>query len=454
MPKGRKIVIVGAGHVATAVVAGVPSSWTVVLVDESLDTMNAFPNRIAGELVRVHGDGTSRLVLARCNLGRDSVLVAATRSDVVNKEVARVGREGFGVEERVVLLDVPEGLAEAGLLRTEVIARHLATAARVLNTLPIGEARATTLGLGAGELLQVSVLEGSPAIGRELRDLDARDWLVAAVYRGGELIVPHGQTAVQAGDRVLLVGEPEELRLVAAWFRGGDPTFPTLYGPHVGWLGAEALPLARWIEDNTLAHGTVELPERLFAGELSSLEDMVRQVRAREVGCVVVPPMPVPWLARVGLLEAVRAKLLLGLGLPLLVARGAPPLRRLLVALGPQQSPQPLGNVAIDLARELGASLTCLSVLPPPVAGGEVGTEASSARQLARLASLHNVKLELIEDQGNPIERIRHHARQADLLIVGYSRHQRRNTVFSPDISLFLLHETPVSTLFVPQAHG
>lgn len=451
MSNGRKIAIVGAGHVANAVVMGVPSSWEVVLVDISADALAAFPERVSGVLTRVHGDGTSRLVLARCGLTREAVVVAATRSDAVNKEVARMAREAFGVEERVVLLEVPEDLDSAGILRTEVVARHLAAATRVLNTLPLGEARATGLGLGEGELLQVTVLEGSPAIGRELRSFEARDWLVAAVYRGQGLIVPHGETAVQAGDRILLVGDPTELRLVAAYFRGGEPTFPTLFGAHVGWFGDEVGSMARWLAEHTLAERAFELPQEWLSPDQVSAVEAAGRVRQREVGCLVVPPTPVPWLARLGVLEAVRANLMFGLGLPFLVSRGAPPIRRLMIALGPNQGPQPLGNVGIDLARELGATLACLTVLPPRVAGVEA-MDLSGPRQLARLATLHGVALEQIVDEGNPIDRVRHHAKNTDLLIVGYTREARRNTVFSPDVSLFLLHDTPVSTLFVPRS--
>lgn len=452
MGGAKRVVIVGAGHVAEAVVDGVPASWEVVLVDLREEALRDFPARRGGGLERVQGDGTSRLVLASAGLARTSVLVAATRSDEVNKEVARVAREAFGVEERVVLLDVLEGLEEAGLLRTEVVGRHLATAARVLNNLPLGEARATALGLGAGELLQVTVLEGSPAVGRELRDLEARDWLVAAVYRGAELIVPHGETSVLPGDRVLLVGEPSELRLIAAWFRGGEPTFPTLYGANVGWVG-EAGELARWVREQTLAEGALEIASELLDPDLHETAQVAASLRAREIGCLALPPRPVPWLARVGLVAARRADLLFGLGVPLLVVRGAPPIRRLLLALGPGQDAQPLGNVALDLARQLGASLTSLTVVPPPVAGGG-GPEPSAPRQLARLAALHEVPLTQILDQGNPIERVRHHAREADLLIVGFGRQPRRSTVLSPDVSLFLLHHTPVSTLFVPRTAG
>ena len=452
MSNGRKITIVGAGQVAQAVVAGVPSTWEVVLVDINADALAGFPERVGGVLSRVHGDGTSRLVLERCGLGREAVVVGATESDAANKEVARMAREAFGVQERVVLLKEAAGLEEAGLLRTEVVARHHAAATRVLNTLPIGEARATGIGLGEGELLQVTVLEGSPVIGRELRSIAAREWLVAAVYRGSALIVPHGETVVLSGDRILLVGDPNELRLIAAYFRGGEPTFPTLYGSYVGWFGEDVAPFARWLAEHTLAERAVELPPTWLSADRTSAVKGPGLGEDREIGCLVVPPTPVPWLARVGFRRPARANLMFSLGLPFVVARGAPPIKRLLIALCPNQGPQPLGDVGIDLARELGASLACLTVLPPRVAEGESTVELAGPRQLARLATLHGVALEQIVDEGNPIDRIRHHAKSTDLLIVGYTRRARRNTVFSPDVSLFLLHDAPVSVLFVPRS--
>ena len=450
MQGSKKIVFVGAGQVARTVAAGLPASWDVVLVDLHEPTLFAFPERAAGALIRVLGDGTSRLVLARAGLDRGAVLVACTRSDEANKECARLARQDFGVEERVVLLDIPEGLEAAGLLRGEVVARHVATAARVLNALPLGASRATTLGLGEGELLQVSVLEGSGAIGRELQTLHARDWLVAAIYRDARLIVPHGKTAVQAGDRVLLVGEPGELALVAAWFRGGEPTFPTVYGQNVGWVGASSEKLACWLADRSKASRALVLPAALLDQGQLAPEEALRAVTEADVGVLVVPPVPVPLLARLGLILPFRALRLLSFGRPLLVARSDRPVTRVLLAVGPRQDPRAAAGVAIDLARELGATLTCLVVLAPAVAGQD-DRDTQVPRQVARLAQLHDVPLERRLDEGNPVERIRHHARDFDLLVIGTSP-PRGVSPWNPDVSLYLMHDAPCSVLLVPRS--
>ncbi len=56
-------------------------------------------------------------------------------------------------------------------------------------------------------------------IGRTLRDLELPDGcLVALVRRGREAIVPRGRTRLEEGDRLTIIGEPEEIRELLARF--------------------------------------------------------------------------------------------------------------------------------------------------------------------------------------------------------------------------------------------
>jgi len=164
-----------------------------------------------------------------------------------------------------------------------------------------------------------------------------------------------------------------------------------------------------------------------------------------------VEPRPVRWGARIGLTRSRRKQLVLAAHVPVLVSRGTNPYTRILVAIGSDEHADVVATAAIDLARQCDALLSVLTVLPPSLAEGADEQEEARAlpQRVANLARLHDVEVEKIVDHGNPIERIRHHAQNADLLVVGCSD-QRRNTVFTPDVSLYLLHDTPCSTLFVP----
>jgi len=450
---GRDVVIIGMGRVGRIVVEQMQRDRSICVIDRRVERLDQVADRLGRVSVKkVKGDATSRLVLDQAGLSARSVLIAVTGDDLVNREVARLARDHYGVEDIVTLVDDVADIDEAGLSAADVVQRYRATAALVLNRVTAGQTRGVALGLGKGELLQVRVMPGSAAIGAPLREMHPNQWLVAAVYRNNELIVPHGETVLAAGDRVLLVGTPEVLEGVGAFIRGGQPVFPTQYGAGVGLLGAGAARKeAEWMVAHTLADDLRTCDgERLDPREVAE-GDIATHLLDVGVGCLVVEPKRVGWGARVGFTRSQRKRLILAAHVPVLVARGTHPYRRILVAVGDDTHADVVAAAAIDLARQCDAALSVLTVLPPSLAEG--ANEQDEARALpqrvANLARLHNVEVEKLVDHGNPIERIRHHAREFDLLVIGCSP-PRRNTIFTPDVSLFLLHDTPCSTLFVP----
>ena len=65
---------------------------------------------------------------------------------------------------------------------------------------------------GAGAF-EVMVTAGSQAAGRELRavGLPKEDAIVTSIARGGEVVLPSGDTVLSAGDRLSLIGGGEGL---------------------------------------------------------------------------------------------------------------------------------------------------------------------------------------------------------------------------------------------------
>ena len=111
-----------------------------------------------------------------------------------------VGRE---VQE----LDLPHGLLTAAVLREE---RSIVPHGDVL----LQEGDIVVLGAeptSDGEELDLKEFELSPGsswAGKEVRDLDiSRKTLIVMVRRGDEVIVPHGHTVLNAGDRVYVYTE-------------------------------------------------------------------------------------------------------------------------------------------------------------------------------------------------------------------------------------------------------
>ena len=454
----RKAIVVGAGRVGRRVASDLPRSWTVTVIDSSEKRLELVPATRPGvdgkpvAVKKVLGDASSKLVLERAGVDPSCVLAIVTGDTVVNREVARLARQAFGVEDLVVKLPSEAGIAELGLLPDEVIQSHSGTAALATDRLCANETRAVALGMGQGELRQVTVLEGSPVDGRTLADLSPNRWLIAAVYRAGELIVPHGQTTIHAHDRVLLVGQPDVLDGVGEFIRGSRPVFPNQYGSVIGTLGdAQTQDEAAWVLDHTCANSLMALDSAALHPTRRSAEEIATYLDDNDVGIVVLNPSPVTLLARIGITRSSRMDMILAARVPVLIARDSAPYEKVLLAVSGDQQSDIIASVAIDVARQAGAQLTIMTVTPPVFAEGEAEQleQRELPNRLARLARMHGIEVKKVVDQGNPIERIRHHAKDFDLVVVGTSA-ARRSTLLTPDVSLYLLHDTPCSLLLVP----
>ena len=68
------------------------------------------------------------------------------------------------------------------------------------------------LGDGQVEVLEIKVGDGSPVLGKELRDVRMpRGALVGIILRGSKVIIPSGLDEIHAGDSVILIAESRAL---------------------------------------------------------------------------------------------------------------------------------------------------------------------------------------------------------------------------------------------------
>ncbi|MEL6349205.1 MAG: NAD-binding protein [Myxococcota bacterium] len=454
MITNQHIVIIGVGQTGMATLDNLPEDWTVTAIDLSEQALSRFPDTYAEQTIeKIQGDATSRLILERAGLTNRTKVAITTDSDAVNLEIARLLKAHFPVKDLICVLHRPEGFRDVGLSTDEVVLRTRAAGRVARNRLTGTEPKTIELQLDRGELEVFRVLPGSAAIGRPLRELKPRRWLAAAIYRDEQLLVPHGATVLQAGDRVMLVGEPAVIARVGQFINGAEPTFPTQYGANIGLVSRDDATRreAEWLLEQTQAEDVVEIdPEHVDPNVLSP-EDIALALAQRKIGMLAIDDARISLGARLGFRAAPRKLFIAASRVPVLISRSAPPYKRVLVAVGVEHSINAISVVAMDIATLVGASLSVMTVVPPALSADEQTLDElrELPQRVAALAQLHNLEIETITEEGNPIERIRSRAAAFDLLVVGYSR-RRYNTVFTPDTSLHLMHRTPCSVLFVP----
>jgi len=448
------LIVVGAGHTGIDVVRRTSRVLPVTALDRSLD-YDELPGPLEGARF-IMGDGRSLLVLREAGIDDAYALVATTDNDDVNIEACRLA-VACGVPEVLCRLSDPSRAAEASAVGAQVVTAPHAMGGALTAQLPGLVVTTSEVGLGQGDIIQVRVLQGSPVVGHEIRSVATREYLVGAIYRDGELVVPHGDTVIEADDQVLLVGRPDALHAVAEYFRLGGAQFPHQFGRAVMvWdPDLDAAPAvyeeASWIRKVTgtpdylrvAAPNGPEAEAEPWPVELTAAPRRsgnvppaaMEGVFAASPGIFVVPPASQRMFREEGM-GALRSLMNVAPS-PLLIARGSHPYRRILVAVGNSASSWRGLELAVDIARLLGSEIAAVHVAAPRFIGGIRGADTSAqvGAKVAQLGRLYDVPLEFSLIEGNPIRKVLALCADSQLLVVARAQDQA-DSYLQPDVGL------------------
>lgn len=422
MSSKPRIVIAGGGQTGRALSQRLQSQWEVVVVD----LLPAKQDQLLGAEF-VAGDATSSLVLNEAGIQRAAAAIAVTGRDDVNLEFCRLARQLYSVPTVLSATRRSQHLQLLEELGVLALSRPDSVASTLQSRLERGTRTTSDVGLGQGEILEVTVLPHSSVIGKSMAELSPKAWLVAAIFRKGQLVVPHGQTRVEEGDRVLLVGEPAILPAIADVFRAGESEFPLQFGNMVYVAHPSVNAEASYLVEQTRALGLSD-----------SLDN---------AGCAVLRPLTFNWLDYFGVGKVAAFQQLEQGRSPVLLARGSFPYKKIMVAVGRDRDGEV--ELAIDLARILGlAEITAVVVLPPTlVVGAERLEELEEALQRAvRLGQAFRLKVLPVRLHGNPVTQLLEFCKDFSLLVMSHRR-GRGIKLTRPDVSRLLLLKSPISTL-------
>ncbi|GAC1597358.1 MAG: TrkA family potassium uptake protein [Acidimicrobiales bacterium] len=212
-----KVVIAGAGNVGTSIAADLHAAGHEVLIlEKDADLVSKL--RPSLEVTWTEGDCCEVNTLRDAGLDSADVLVAATGDDEDNLVVSLLAKTEFAVPRVVARVNHPKNQwlfnATWGV-DVFVSTPHLLTAL-VEEAVSVGSlVRLLQFEGGDAHLVEVTLAEGSPACSRQLSDLEMpRDASVVAIVRGGRVVIPRGDTVLQAADEVVvLVSGDSETRV-------------------------------------------------------------------------------------------------------------------------------------------------------------------------------------------------------------------------------------------------
>ncbi|HSL00347.1 MAG TPA: Trk system potassium transporter TrkA [Rubrobacteraceae bacterium] len=208
-----RTVIIGAGEVGFSTARMLSrEGHDVVLIERD----GALVERATEQLdaLVIQGNGASPRVLKEAGIGRSDLLVAASSSDEANI-IACLAAKAQNVARTVARIHDPdyydpeEAFAREMLGIDFVIHTEQMASEAIKNALLVpGAINVDSFADDRIEVAEVVLTEGSPAVGRALRDVRLPEGsLVVGVLRGGEALVPRGNTVLERRDHVLLITE-------------------------------------------------------------------------------------------------------------------------------------------------------------------------------------------------------------------------------------------------------
>ncbi|MCF8031955.1 MAG: universal stress protein [Desulfarculaceae bacterium] len=470
-----KLMICGDGPVARELLKRLGERWLVTLVGPGGAATERAVSTFAGTARGVAGDPSSPVVLEEAGLASQDYVLALGPDDQVNLAVVQAASEAkvghiLAIYYEAVNRELFSQCGAEALLASAALARELH------HFLQNPGVRVSPLALGQGAVLEMDTGEAPHLVGRLAGSLRGRDWRLSGLVRGERLVLPSANERIQAGDRLVMLGQADMFSQICADLSCGLPGFPLSWG-HT--LLVVLTPKDPDQHEGLLTEGLfwalnsrVEQTIILCRGEQSGFQDLLdewpaaasvrvesvpeglldharRLCEEEKVGLVVLGKYEPTWLSSLG--RGALMDLAESLCAPVVFSGGTAPYRKILVPFDGGPKAEAALEVAAEVAQQTGGELsTALVEEPEFIRGGDGDAWLEKARARAKeMAHGQKLKLAEVSLQGNPVHQISAISGDYDLMVVGGS--SRGRGLFSPNVGEHLAQKAACSVLVVAE---
>ena len=156
----------------------------------------------------VIGDATLPATLERAGIEYAQTVVATTRSDKDNLLACQLAMQKFGKQDGVARVNNPENLDNFSALGIRVVSPVVSTAILLDSLVRQSSVMELLTSQVPGQEVCEVELHNKALAGKPLKSWRLNgDVLIALVRRNGNLFVPHGDTVIEEGDMLTLIGD-------------------------------------------------------------------------------------------------------------------------------------------------------------------------------------------------------------------------------------------------------
>ncbi|MFW6035600.1 MAG: potassium channel family protein [Halothermotrichaceae bacterium] len=161
----------------------------------------------------VYGEASNPGILEDAGAYKTDILVALTQKDHDNLFICKMAKEYFGIERTTALVNNPENEDLFKELGIDAIfnTTQLLSSLIEQNVAVEDISNLMTLENGKLSVTQFVIPDDAPTIGKSLKEIDLPlDIVLGGIIRKGDIVIPRGGTAIQGGDKILIISLPEE----------------------------------------------------------------------------------------------------------------------------------------------------------------------------------------------------------------------------------------------------
>lgn len=199
------IIIVGAGNIGYFLTRRLyQDKHTVAVVERDKERAEKIAKSL--DVLVINGDGCDPQVLEDAGIARANVIAAVTGDDDVNLVACQIAKEEFNIERTVARVNDSaneHAFTELGvdvpIDATEIIAKIIEEEVSFSDLVTL-----MTFKRGKLSVVRVDLSDESPVVNKQVKEIILPpDSVLVSIIRGDEVIVPKGDTVLQARDDII-----------------------------------------------------------------------------------------------------------------------------------------------------------------------------------------------------------------------------------------------------------
>ena len=440
-----RVIIVGAHGEAKELINRISTGWSVSVIDIDQESLRNFnPNR---QIEKYQGDGTSTLVLKKAGIETASAVITLTHDDEVNLEILKLAKS-HNILRLSSVLNNESNIKSYQELDAELVDPHILLARRFEQILEPRRIVSQAFAGGRAEAIELEVNSDSPVRGKKLKDIGSDYFIVGALLRKGNVVIPHGDTELETGDLVTVVLQSGAFGNVIKLFSGSESRFPLEFGKNTALIinseeelknlteaefytrntKAEELVL---ISQETIFTDSLESDETTFEAilkdqkfktvniEKNSLKEIETKLNELSIGTLIVPTQKETKISTIRSYINFSNKH----KIPIFFSRGTSPIKNIGFLANSDFSENSPNAITFDLASTLNSKVYAVVISQPKFISHENSESQNLNIQKLQDSALSNeVQLEVLTDEGNEAKLFTSYSDKFDLSIIGYKK--------------------------------